>query len=151
MLRENALLDLNAHANLKGKIFRRKAMDPKKLTGLGYFGIAAFTYAYYPHMVLHFGHSLTYFSMIASSFMGMKTFQDRNVINSIEMVKDGEHAGKILLSVSTSPFSSKNVVAHPKDVQGVFSLGNDGLGEDDLETNMVHVKNFLDQSSNTTV
>ena len=55
MDRANALEDLNAHANLKGKIFRRKAMDPKKLYGLGYFGVGALSYVYFPHMVLHFG------------------------------------------------------------------------------------------------
>jgi len=33
----------------------------------------------------------------------------------------------------------------------VFSLGNDGMGEDDLETNMVHVRNYLDSSTNEVV
>ena len=97
MLKENSLEDLHAHANLQGKIFRRKAMDPKKLLGLGYFGIAAFTYSSFPHMIMHFGHSLTYFTMIASSYYGMTTFQERDVVNSIEMVNEGEHAGKIKL------------------------------------------------------
>jgi len=55
MDRANALEDLNAHANLKGKVFKRKTMDPKKLYGLGYFGAGAFSYAYFPHMVNHFG------------------------------------------------------------------------------------------------
>lgn len=74
MDRVNALEDLNAHANLSGKVFKRKTMDPKKLYGLGYFGVGAMTYAYYPHMVLHMGQTMTTFTMIASAYMGMKTF-----------------------------------------------------------------------------
>jgi hypothetical protein len=49
-------------------------MDPKRLYGLGYFGVGAMTYAYFPHMVLHFGQTMTTFAMISSAFMGMKTF-----------------------------------------------------------------------------
>jgi len=74
MDRVNALEDLNNHANLNGKIFKRKTMDPKRLYGLGYFGISAFTYMTFPHMVLHMGSTLTYAAMIGSSFMGMKKF-----------------------------------------------------------------------------
>lgn len=44
MARVNALDDLTAHANLDGKIFKRKTMNPKRLYGLGYFGLSAFTY-----------------------------------------------------------------------------------------------------------
>jgi len=51
--------------------------------------------------------------MISSSYMGMKTFQERDIVNSIEVVKDGENAGKILLEVSTSPFTSKSIIADP--------------------------------------
>lgn len=48
--------------------------------------------------------------------MGMKTFQERDIVNSIEVVKDGDNVGKILINVSTSPFTSKNVIADPQDV-----------------------------------
>ena len=113
MARVNALDDLTAHANLNGKIFKRKTMNPKRLYGLGYFGLSAFTYLSFPHMVLHFGTSLTYAAMIGSSFMGMVKFQENNIINSIETVKDGDKLGKLLITVSTSPFTSKTIYADP--------------------------------------
>jgi len=81
----------------KVKFSEEKPWIQKKLYGLGYFGIAAFTYTSFPHMIMHFGHSLTYFTMIASSYYGMTTFQERDIVNSIEMVNEGEHAGKIKL------------------------------------------------------
>jgi len=84
--------------------------------------------------------------MISSAYMGMKTFQERDVVNSIEVVKDGENAGKILIEVSTSPFTSKSILANPQDVQGVFSLGNDGMGEDDLESNLVFVSKYTESN-----
>ena len=74
MDRVNALEDLTAHANLDGKIFKRKTMDPKRLYGLGYFGISALSYMTFPHMVMHFGSNLTYAAMIGSAFMGMQKF-----------------------------------------------------------------------------
>lgn len=144
MDRANALEDLNAHANLGGKIFKRKTMSPSKLTGLGYFGFAGFTYMYFPHMVMHFGQSMTMFGMSAASIMGMIKFQERDVVNSIEFIKDGEDAGKLKFSVSTSPFTSKSIVVSVSDCQAQLSLGNDDRGEDDIESNLVTLKNYKD-------
>jgi hypothetical protein len=36
------------------------------------------------------------------------------------------------------------VIAEPNHVQGVFSLGNDGMGEDDLESNLVFVTKYTE-------
>jgi hypothetical protein len=137
MDRANALEDLNAHANLGGKVFKRKTMSPKRLTGLGYFGAAGFAYMYFPHMAMHFGSNLTLLGMSAASFMGMYRFNERNVINSIEFIKEGADAGKLLFKVSTSPFTSKSIIASVSNTQGQFSLGDDDMGESDLESNVV--------------
>lgn len=74
MDRANALEDLNSHANLKGKIFKRKTLNPSRFAGLGYFGFAGLSYLYYPYMVMHFGTGLTMFGMSAASIMGMLKF-----------------------------------------------------------------------------
>jgi len=50
MERSNTLNDLHAHSHLKGKIFKRKAMDPSRLQGLGYFGFAGAAYMYFPYL-----------------------------------------------------------------------------------------------------
>ena len=55
MYRSSAIEDLQAHGSLKGKIFKRRMLDPKKVHGLGYFGLAGFTYAFFPHIALHIG------------------------------------------------------------------------------------------------
>jgi hypothetical protein len=130
--RANALEDLSAHANLKGKIFKRKALSPRTLTGLGYFGFSGLSYMYYPQFVMHFGQSLTMFGMSMASVMGMHYLRERNVINSIEVIQDGLDAGKLLINVSTSPFTSKSIVASISDTYSQLSLGDDGIGENDL-------------------
>lgn len=144
MDRANALEDLNAHANLGGKIFKRKTLSPNRLNGLGYFGLAGFTYMYFPYMAMHFGHNLSLFAMSAASVVGMLKFNERNVINSIEFIREGADAGKLLFNVSTSPFTSKNIVASVAQVQGQLSLGNDDMGENDLESNLVEIRNYHD-------
>ena len=50
-------------------------------------------------------------------------------------------------NVSTSPFTSRNLVAHINNVQGVFSVGNDDLGENDVECNLIELRDALDQST----
>lgn len=84
MQRVNALEDLNTHYNLKGLIFKRKSMDPEKLKGLGFFGVAASTYAYYPHVVMHIGQSMTTTLMTAACLAGMYMFRaSQTIVNTI--------------------------------------------------------------------
>ena len=72
----------------------------------------------------------------------MVKFQEKNIINSIETVNEGENMGKLLITVSSSPFTSKTIYADPQDVQGVYSLGNDDAGEDDIENNVVNIAKY---------
>ena len=96
MMRVNALDDLKNTHHLKGLIFKRKQMDPTKLKGLGCFGFAGFSYAYYPYMVMHFGQSFTTLAMGASLVAGMHLLAHRDpIINTIEILKEGENAGKL--------------------------------------------------------
>jgi len=138
---------LHAHVNLKGSIFKRKLLDPWRVHGLGYFGLAGATYAMFPHVALLVGPTLTTGLITAASLGGMMKLNERGYVNSIALVGDGEHAGSVQFSVSTSPFTSKNLIASVNDVQSVCSVGNDGVGEDDIEGNIIHLKSCLDTSS----
>jgi hypothetical protein len=59
MLRINALEDLVAHSKLKGKIFKRKALDANKLYGLGCLGVAGLIQFYFPLVAFKLGSTLT--------------------------------------------------------------------------------------------
>jgi len=123
-------------------------MSPKKLKGLGYFGFAGLSYMYFPYFVMHFGQTLTMLGMSGASVMGMLNFNERNIVNSIELIKEGTDAGKLLMSVSTSPFTSKNVVVPVANARSVFTVGSDDLGENDIESNVVFLKDYFDCSTN---
>ena len=134
---------MHNHYHLKGKIFKRKAMSPSKLYGLTYFGIAATSYQLFPYMALHFGATLTTTGIAASLLAGMYNLNERNVVNSIEFVKDesSPYNGKLKFNVSTGPlYTSKDIYADVKECQAMLSLGNDDLGEKDVDGNVVSLR-----------
>lgn len=47
--------------------------------------------------------------------------------------------------------TSKTIIASVSDVMALASLGNDDLGEDDLESNIVLVQNYIDKATGSTV
>ena len=126
-------------------------MDPYKLKGLGYFGVAGLTYSKFSVLALHFGQTLPFLGMVGTALAGMSNLTEKNKINSIEWVKEGEHKGKLKFNVSTGPFTSRDLLVDTNHTQGVLSLNNDDAGEEDLETNLVELKNFIDCSSGETV
>ena len=106
MERLNALEDLTAHANLNGAIFKRKAMSPARLYGLGCFGAAGMTYAYFPLIANLVGYSASLFGLTAASVMGMINLNEKNVINSIHFVEGGD----LKINVSTNAFASRDIL-----------------------------------------
>ena len=48
--------------------------------------------------------------------------------------------------VSTSPLTSKAVIVSVSDCQAQLSVGNDDLGENDIESNVVILRNYKDGS-----
>ena len=89
-----------------GLVFKRKMVNADKLQGLGLFGFAGFTYAYFPYMVMHFGKTLTYLGMSSASLAGMVKLSDSNVVNTISFVD-----GQVKINVSTGPFTSQDIIA----------------------------------------
>jgi len=93
--RANAVQDLEEHVNLKGAIFKRKLLDPSRVHGVGYFGLAGVTWAMFPHVALMLGPTLTTSLMTVASLGGMMKLNEKGYVNSISLVGEGEHAGKV--------------------------------------------------------
>jgi len=74
-------------------------------------------------------------------------FADQQIVNSIEQVKSGPHEGKLLINVATSTFTSRSLICDVRDVMSVFSLGNDDLGDDNLDGNVIQVSRYIDADS----
>lgn len=101
------------------------------------------TYAYFPYVAQIIGANATLFGVSAFSLVGMINSQESNIVNRIDWISEGDDKGKLRFNVSTSPFTSKDIVVNQKDAQGVFSVGNDDLGEVN-ENNVVRLMNFND-------
>ena len=71
MMFVNNLENLKNHCNLGGLVFKRKAMDPYKLKGLGYFGLAAAGYSYWPYVAMYLGQTGTTLALTAACLAGM--------------------------------------------------------------------------------
>lgn len=149
--RLNDVEDLRAHANLKGALFRRKFLTAGRLGGLGYFGLAGLTYANFPLVASYLGHSWTMLGISGLTVAGMVNFREGSTINSIEIINDGEDQGKLKINVSGSLLSSQDIIADVENINAVFSLSNDDLGEDGVENNILEVKNFRYVGSNEVV
>jgi len=70
------------------------------------------------------------------------------VINRIEWVREGADAGRLRLTISTSPFTSTQIIADQSLTQGILSLSNDDMGENDIENNLVEIMNFRNAKTN---
>ena len=71
MMRVNALDDIGQQCSLSGLVFKRKPMDPVKLKGLAYFGLAGASYAYWPYVAMYLGQSGTTLAITAACLAGM--------------------------------------------------------------------------------
>jgi hypothetical protein len=64
-------------------------------------------------------------------------------------VREGEHAGLLRLKVAKSPLVSYTIIANPKHTMSVCSVGDDDVGEEDAEGNVLHVAEYLDEATGT--
>jgi hypothetical protein len=82
-------------------------------------------------------------SAFATTF-GLFSFAESQCVNSIEVVKEGENRGKLQIKIALSPFSSKTIVADVADIHSVVSVGNDDLGKEDQEGNVISIVKHID-------
>lgn len=88
--RVNQLDQMADTGALKGKIFKRKALDEKKVRGLGYLGLSAFGYLKLTSLSLMFGSAVLPSVAIAGATMaGLKSFGEQQTIQSITPKDEG--------------------------------------------------------------
>jgi hypothetical protein len=78
--------------------------------------------------------------LTAGALYGMMQFNEREVISSIESVGDGT----LKITVLKSPLVSYEIRANVKDIKSVCSVGDDDLGADDVDGNIVQVSEYTD-------
>merc|ERR1712072_812720 len=81
---------------------------------------------------------------------GMYNLQEKDYVNAIEFVRDqgSPHNGKLKINVSTGPLmTSRDMFVDVNQCQGLLSLGNDDLGEADIDNNVILVQSYTDATT----
>lgn len=115
-LRQESIDQMAEHSSLKGKVYLRKTLSPKRLKGLGAFATTFGIYSYLPYIAVYTGPTAPILGACFAGLYGMFSFAESQAVNSIEFIKGGENSGKVLINVALSPFTSKNIIADVQDV-----------------------------------
>lgn len=87
-----------------------------RLTGLG--GIAAATgiYLYFPYLVPVLGKSIVQLLAVGSLFASFTSFQEQDYVDSIEIIKEGTHKGKVQVQIAKTPFFNTTLICDASDI-----------------------------------
>ena len=81
--------------------------------------------------------------------VGAKNLNEQNMISKMEYVTEGEFKNQIRVTVNKSPFVSHTLIMNPKHTKSLCAMGNDDLGEEDAEGNILHAAEYYDESTGT--
>jgi len=130
------------HTSLKGKVFKMKTLSPNRLRGLASIGAAFWTYSNLTAISLMVGPTLPMVAIAGTAIYGMRSFSEREVVSQIESIDNGQ----LRLTILKSPLVSYTITTHVKNVQSVCALGDDDMGADDVEGNIISISSFTDAS-----
>ena len=145
MQRVNQLDNLVQHGALKGSIFKQKALSADRLYGLGAFSATTLAYMNYGYLTMLMGSTLPMVGMVAASIYGARKFASQDTISQIDVIKEGEFKGLLRMKVNKTLFSSYTVAVNPIDTKSLAAVGDDDMGEDDCESNILHAAKFVDE------
>lgn len=149
-LRRDDFLDQVADLKSLGKdqVFKRRLLNPRRLKGVGALASSLSLYAYAPYLTIYLGTTVPVLGAVVAAFYGMFAFADSQMINSIKLIKDGsDHHGHLLVTVGETAFTSNDIIVDVKDIKSVVALGNDDLGEENKDGNVLLVNRYLDKST----
>ena len=150
MRKVDALDQLADHSRLgKDEVFRKRALNPRRIKGDGAFASAYGLYAYAPYLTIYLGTTLPVLGAVAAGLYGMLAFSESQIINSIHIIKDGsENHGRLRVTVGESAFTTSEIIVDVRDVNSIVALGNDDLGDDNVDGNVLRIKRYFSQSLN---
>ena len=140
---------LVAHGALKGSIFKAKMMNARRVYGLGSLTFAGLAYANMSTLSLMMGPTLPMLGIVGAAVYGARSLNERNFVSKIEYVNDGEFKGQLRVTIQKSPFVSYNVIMNPKFTKSICSIGEDDLGADDAEGNILYASEYYQESDGT--
>lgn len=134
--RINHLDQMADTGRLGGKVFKRKALNEDRVWGIATLGLGGYLWSKFTCLSLMMGPFLPSVAVAGSLVYGMSRFSDRNQISSIESLANGE----LKITYCTAPLKSETITCHVNDTFSVCALGNDDLGADDVDANLLAIK-----------
>lgn len=91
----------------KDEVFKRKALNPRRLKGLTAFATSFGLYSYAPYLAVYCGATLPMLGAVVAGLYGMLSFSESQIVNTIKIIKDGsENNGRLLVQVGNSALTS---------------------------------------------
>ena len=143
----NELDNAVEHGQLKGAVFKQKFLSPTKVKGLAAFGLAAGTYAHLTTLSLMLGPTAPAIGIVALGMYGASAFNERDVITQIDYIQEGDQAGALRIKIAKSPLQTYSIIANVKDTRSICALGDDDLGADDVEGNILQIHSYVDEAT----
>lgn len=145
MKRVNHLDNLVEHGSLKGSIFKAKFFSPRRLRGAAALAGTFVGYTQLATLSMLLGPNVSALGLAATAYYGMMQFYDNQSVTQIDYVTDGEFTGWLLMKVQKSPFSSTNVLVHPKNCVSAHNMWDDELGGQYMDSHVIHVNEYINQ------
>jgi len=140
----DALVD---HGQLKGSVFRAKMLNAQRMRGIGSLTLAGMLYSHMTALTMMMGPVLPVLSVVGTAMYGLRAFSQSGIISKIDYVTEGEFNGLLRATIQKSPLVSYTVILNPKHTMSICSVGADDVGEDDAEGNIIHAKEYFDEST----
>jgi len=132
IMTENYLDRIRQQANLKGAFYKRKLLNPQRLRGISSSLFAISFYLYNPYLWPYFAggvitSKLFTLTPISAALYGVYNLSESNIVHSIERLDSGSDEGKVKISISVSPFITRDIIADPKDIIDGGNVGKLGI------------------------
>jgi hypothetical protein len=76
---------------LKGTVFRRRALNPRRFKGLGAFAATYGLYSYMPYIAAYVGTTLPIVTACFTGLYGLLAFAEQHLINEIRVIAEGKN------------------------------------------------------------
>lgn len=136
-------------AALNGAVYRKRALNTRRFKGLGAFAASYGIYTYLPYIAVYLGSTIPMVSACFAGFYGLIAFAENQLINEIRVIPAGEHSGKLQVTRALSPFVSENLIVEVKNIKSVVALGDEELGEDSKDGNIVLISEHINAAGET--
>lgn len=111
-------------------------LNENRVKGLVALGLSGYAWTNFYVLAGVLGSFLPSVAIAGSAVYAMSRFSETNTINTIESLPNGE----LKISYFVTPLKTASITCHVNDTHSVCALGNDDLGAEDVESNLLAIR-----------